>query len=126
MLPKLPPISEAKFQERTIQLARACGFLVYHTADSRRSESGFPDIVLISPPCKSGNRKGKRIVAFIELKTEIGKLTEGHYDKRNRYRPGQKDWLEALHDADWVMTRIWRPSDSEEIEDFLTRKGNGS
>ena len=68
--------------------------------------------MLASPPCKSGPRLGKRIVAFIEVKSDKGKLTAE-----------QKKWLDALHDVDWIMTRMWKPDDAQEVEDFLTQKG---
>ena len=40
-------VTEKAFQEQVIQLAMLCGFLQYHTRDSRRSAAGFPDLILI-------------------------------------------------------------------------------
>lgn len=37
---------EAELQERVIAIARALGWIEYHTHDSRRSRAGFPDLVL--------------------------------------------------------------------------------
>jgi hypothetical protein len=103
----LPPVTEAQFQNRTIQLAKGCGWRVYHTHDSRRSEAGFPDLVLV---------KGS-VIAFVELKSERGKVS-----------PEQTTWMQILHDAAChpkgrVYTRVWRPHDTDEIEAFLTEKG---
>ena len=59
-------------------LARRCGYLCYHTHDSRKSEEGFPDVVLTN---------GKDVI-FAELKSRTGKLTEA-----------QSLWLELLRHA---------------------------
>lgn len=79
-----------------IQLAQLRSWLVYHTRDSRRSQPGFPDIVLV---------KGRLI--FAELKSETGRLT-----------PEQERWLAALRSAGCDV-RVWRPSDWQEIEETL-------
>ena len=123
MVAKVKPIqgSEKDFQATIIQLAQLCGWMIAHFRPAMTSkgwrtpvqgDAGFPDLVLVSPPCKSGPRLGKRIVAFIEVKSDRGKLTAE-----------QKKWLDALHDVDWVMARVWKPDDAQEVEDFLTRKG---
>ena len=86
------PQTEKQFQAKVIQVAKLCGWICYHTHDSRRSEPGFPDLVLV-----------KERVIFRELKTDKGRLT-----------PAQKMWGKDLTDAgaDWA---IWRPSMLEEI-----------
>lgn len=85
-------------------LARQLGYLCYHTHDSRRSEAGFPDLVLV----------GRRLI-FSELKREGKDPT-----------PAQQDWLNRLdgferHTGGLVVARCWRPSDwfSGEIEGVL-------
>lgn len=47
--PVQPPTfkDEAEFQAAVIKQARAWGWLVYHTYDSRRSEEGFPDLLML-------------------------------------------------------------------------------
>lgn len=90
-------MSEREFQRQVVQLARLLGFLVYHTRDSRGSDKGFPDLVMV---------KGKRVL-WAELKSPKGRL-----------RPEQKAWLEALRGAGCDV-RLWRPDDWPEVERTL-------
>ena len=90
---------EDPFRESVEDLARRCGWLVYHTHDSRRSEPGYPDDVLL--------RDGVQIV--FEAKSEDGKTT-----------PDQDTWLEAYRQVPGCIVRVWRPSDWDEIERLLT------
>jgi hypothetical protein len=62
---RLPEQSEKSFQTMVCELARLAGWLVYHTYDSRRSQRGFPDLVLV---------RGRRLV-FMECKRESGNPT---------------------------------------------------
>jgi hypothetical protein len=83
-------VSEAALQALILDAARWTGWFVYHTHDSRRSQPGFPDLVLV-------HRDTGRVL-FRELKTDKGKLT-----------PAQREWLGYLsiqHDAG-----VWRPAD---------------
>lgn len=90
--------SEKGFLAAVVRLARLCGWLVYHTHDSRRSQAGFPDLVLCKPP---------RVI-YAELKSE-----------RGRVRPEQQQWLERLR-ACGADARLWRPSDWKEIQEVLS------
>ena len=89
--------TERGFQATVIALAKLYKWLVYHTHDSRRSQAGFPDLVLVKSP---------RII-YAELKTSRGKV-----------RPEQVAWLEALR-ACGCDARLWRPEDWPEIERTL-------
>lgn len=84
-------MSERQLQDLIIALAERMGFIVYHTHDSRRSQKGFPDLVLVHP-------KQKRVI-WRELKSEKG-VTSSE----------QKVWLSSLllvgEDVD-----VWRPRD---------------
>ena len=76
--------SEAFFQSEVIRLAKALGWVYYHTHDSRRSPAGFPDLVLM--------HRGQGRVIYRELKT------------------AQRDWLDGLVLCG-VDAAVWRPSD---------------
>lgn len=98
--------SERVFQDQVIELARSLGFsLVYHTYDSRRSQPGFPDLVLVNPVT--------RRVLFRELKSARGRVS-----------PEQKRWGDGLRAAGADFD-FWRPQDwvSGRIECEL--KGGG-
>ncbi len=91
-------LSEKDFQQRIIDRARALGWLVYHTHNSRRSTAGFPDLVLC--------RRGRTL--FVEVKAEKGRLSEA-----------QKEWWVELLLNVTNEVYVWRPSDLAEIEDLL-------
>lgn len=93
-------ITERTFQDRVVQYARLNGWLCYHTHDSRRSEAGFPDLVLA--------REGELV--FAELKTEKGRISQA-----------QQGWIDLL-DTTEAQAYIWRPSNWEVIEEVLRRR----
>ena len=100
--PVYPSIPEADFLAYVTELATLCGWLVYHTYDSRRSQAGFPDLVL-APADK---------LIFAELKTAKGKVREA-----------QVAWLDTLGalaatQSD-VEVYLWRPKDWAGIEKIL-------
>lgn len=100
------PESEAGFLAAVRELAARAGWLAYHTHDSRRSEAGFPDLVLV--------RRGRMLL--VELKAEGGRLTDE-----------QQTWLAQLarvagESAGAVDVHVWRPSDWQAIEALLTRR----
>ncbi len=95
-------ISEKAFQSQVEQAARASGWYAYHTYSSRRSEPGFPDLVLVNPTRKR--------TVFAELKTEKGSVSDH-----------QKRWLWALKESG-QEAYLWRPSMWSEIEAVLTRR----
>lgn len=83
---------EKDFQQRVINLAESMGFtLIYHTHDSRRSQPGFPDLVLVNP-------RTRRIL-FRELKSAKGRIS-----------PEQKQWGQGLKDAG-ADFEFWYPKD---------------
>ena len=103
--PVYPTISENDFLAAIIELAGLAGWLVYHTYDSRRSQAGFPDLVLA--------RSDKLI--FAELKTDKGKV-----------RDAQVTWLDTLgtfaNSQTAVEVYLWRPKDWAGIEKILTAR----
>lgn len=82
---------EDQLQRHVLLLAKALGWISYHTHDSRRSDPGFPDLALAHPV--------QRRVMFRELKTQRGK-----------YRPMQREWLEMMNQAG-LDAGTWRPAD---------------
>lgn len=102
--PPSEPVDEKDFMAEVVKRAKALGWLVYHTYSSRKSQPGFPDLVLL--------RAGVMVVA--ELKTEKGKTTAE-----------QDTWLEAFHNlaavaaVSNVRVFLWRPQDWPQIEEVL-------
>lgn len=90
-------MTEAQFQRRITDLCDWLRLKWHHETDSRRSKSGFPDLVIAGP----GG------VAFAEVKTEKGRVTKG-----------QSEWIEMLTLAG-VPAYVWRPSDWEWVEEVL-------
>lgn len=88
-------MSEAQLLAAVRRLAQLRGFMAYHTHDSRRSEPGFPDLVLVSA-------RQRRLV-FAELKTATGKTS-----------PAQDEWLAALAAAG-AEVFLWRPADLQTV-----------
>ena len=87
-------MTEADHLEQVKAVAVTCGWLTYHTFNSRRSTAGFPDLVLVRPP---------RVI-FAELKRENGRLTIP-----------QKLWGDDLEQCSGVDYYLWRPSDWDSI-----------
>ena len=81
-------MTEAELQRLVAELCARLGLAHYHTHDSRRSEPGFPDSVII------GNA-----VLFRELKSASGQLS-----------PDQRRWGLRIERAggNWA---VWRPGD---------------
>lgn len=88
----IPKLSEDQFQQQVIDLAKLHGYtLIYHTHDSRRSQPGFPDLVLVN------EQRGRAL--FRELKTETGRVS-----------PAQFAWVSGMLMAK-LDVGVWRPSD---------------
>lgn len=86
-------MSEAALLARVMYLCDLYGLLCYHTADSRGSRPGFPDLVIVSE-----NGDGQ-VVLIRELKVNGGKLS---FD--------QKRWGRALRAAGEDYA-VWTPED---------------
>lgn len=82
-------MTEAELQRLVAEACDRLGLLHYHTHDSRRSEPGFPDSVIVGP----GG------ILFRELKSRDGKLS-----------PEQRRWGSRIERAggNWA---VWRPVD---------------
>jgi hypothetical protein len=95
-------ITEKAFMALVIRYSQLRGWLCFHTYDSRRSQPGFPDLVLV----------GHERLIFAELKSEKGRL-----------RKEQKAWLAELEKTDSTEVYVWRPSDFESVTQILTPHG---
>ncbi len=91
--------SEAQAQATILDVATTLGWRHYHTQDSRRSPSGFPDLVLV-----------RERVIYAELK-KVGEQP----------RPEQIDWLNALARAGCEVY-VWTIDDLAEITAVLVRR----
>jgi len=103
-------MTEAEFQSKVIDLAKWCGWRVFHPRPAQigsegrwathyTGDAGFPDLVLCHP------RKG---VLFAELKSDKGRVSTA-----------QTMWLTELVDAG-AEVHLWQPKHWPEIEARLT------
>lgn len=90
-------ISEAAWQSRVTDYCDLLGLWWHHTPDSRRSNAGLPDLLIV----------GTGGFMFAELKSEKGKV-----------RPEQHRVIERLIAAGGDA-RVWRPSDWPSVEHTL-------
>jgi len=95
-------LAEAGLLDHIRALARRLGWCCYHTHDSRKSEPGFPDLVLTN---------GRRVL-FLECKTSTGKVTEA-----------QAQWLALLGHSTPLDARVVRPQDLGAIEGWFRGEG---
>jgi len=92
-------VTEKALQAEVMRVAKMLGWLCYHTYDSRRSASGFPDLVLV-----------RERVLFRELKVGKNKLSQS-----------QELWRDSIMDTggDWAE---WRETDMDDIVADLSRR----
>lgn len=94
-------MTERDFQRAVLDLCALYDWpCVYHTHDSRRSQPGFPDLVIC----------GHERLIFAELKTDKGRLS-----------PEQLEWYERLRDLPLREPEVyvWRPRDLDVIGRIL-------
>lgn len=90
-------MTEAELQAEIVSLCKQLGLLTFHHADSRRSQSGWPDLVII----------GWHGARFAELKSADG-----------RRSLAQIACARQLEEAG-LAYRLWRPAD---WPDIITRE----
>lgn len=95
--------NEKAFMASIIRAAKAMHWHVYHTHYSKRSEAGFPDLVLV--------REQDARLIFAEVKGPRGILTDA-----------QHKWLRALTFAN-AETYVWYPKQWDEILGVLKLPG---
>jgi hypothetical protein len=82
-------ISEKDYQQQIVDLARLQGWRVFHCFDSRRSEPGFPDLILV---------RGITMLCM-EVKREDAKMDTA-----------QQVWLDLLQQVRTVSAVMVKPS----------------
>ena len=88
-------------QGQVLKLAEQAGWKAYHTFDSRRSEPGWPDLVLV---------RGVQLI-FLELKTEEGVVSDD-----------QEEWIDKLGKVKRVAASVARPHHWERVKAVLTSR----
>ena len=91
-------MTEAEWQAQIVTYARLQDWLVFHASDSRRSDPGLPDLILV---------RGETVM-FLEVKTVQGRMREE-----------QKTWMGRLKTANRVLAAVVRPSDWDTLEEQL-------
>ena len=92
-------LRESAVQSAIIGLAQTFGWRVYHTFDSRKSQAGFPDLVLV-----------RDRVIYAEVKRGGQKP-----------RQSQVDWLNALSRAG-AEVYVWTEEDYQDVASILSRR----
>ena len=88
---------EKELAAAVAKLAKEHGWKRYHTYNSRKSEAGFPDEVLV-----------RERVVYAELKSADGKLSADQLNWRDALLEAGQEWYE------------WRPEDWPEIFALLS------
>lgn len=86
-------MTEKQWQELVVRLATYCQWTHMHVYDSRRSDPGWPDLVLCRPP----------ELIFVELKTDKGRVSTA-----------QQEWLDRLTVCG-MEVHVWRPRDLDAV-----------
>lgn len=88
-------MTEEQLLQNCRQAAELLGWLTYHTRNSRRSDPGFPDLVLV---------RGAQIM-FWELKVKGRQLTANQEKWRDAIKATGNLWREIRED-DWAFGRV--------------------
>lgn len=94
-------MQESALRAKLVEVSGPCGYLHYHTQDSRGSKPGFPDDVWIRP---------YDALIFAELK-----------DRHRKPTQEQLTWLSVLQTITHVEAYLWRPGDLETATARLTQ-----
>ena len=94
---------------RVKQTAELCGWLAYHTHDSRRSDGGFPDLILAKPPwlLVFEAKKGKKEVRAM-LTSKGG--------------PAQLEWIRRFGAVTEIVAAVITPDDEKWVRDLIRRR----
>ena len=79
--------------------ARRLGFLVHVIEDSRRIDSGWPDLVIV----------GHGVIIAAEAKSRGEQLRTGGTTRKRRRMMSQSDWLRAFAETTGALAFVVRP-----------------
>jgi hypothetical protein len=105
----LAQVTEQELQAFVVRTARLLGWRVFHPKFSIGSDSGYPDLTLISPD--------QQRAVWMELKRE-GRWPTRTRVVNGRLRHGQDAWLLQLLEAGQEAYLIW-PSDRDDAVTIL-------
>lgn len=89
---------EAAFMADVIALAKRQRWKVYHPYSSRKSEEGFPDLIMV--------RTGQQIAAELKMPGQFPTAA-------------QEAWLQEFEKVAGCVAAVWCPSDWPEIQERL-------
>jgi hypothetical protein len=85
-----------EIQDGLMDAARRLGYLVLHIREARRTEPGWPDLLIV----------GYGIALAVECKSRNEKLRPRSETQKGRELPGQLDWLHALEAVPGVSAMV--------------------
>jgi hypothetical protein len=100
--PPAPDVSERDLQQLILDLATVCGWWHFHARDMRRSDTGWPDLILARP---------RSPLLVWEIKSAAGKLSDEQYD-----------WGVVLMQVPGIEYRTIWPADWGHVVETLTRE----
>ena len=93
------PLTGEQCKRGLIDYALAIGYHVHWTDDSRRTDTGWPDILCI----------GYGTVIAIECKSRGEPLSPGKTTRKGRRMPSQAEWLTAIGGTAGCAAYVCRP-----------------
>lgn len=104
-------MTENALQDTVTSALTTCGWWWYHTHDSRRSTSGFPDVFAV---------RGDRML-FAELKSQAGVVSPRQRAVLALLRT-VADRVNAATGRPTITVVVWRPIDLDEALAFIGRR----
>ena len=103
------PMTGEQVKSGIADAARRLGFLVHVIEDSRRIDSGWPDLVIV----------GHGVLLAVEAKSRGERLRPAGVTRSGRAMTSQADWLTAFATTPGAMAYVCRPK----LEDIETPSG---
>lgn len=94
------PLTGEQVKYGLIDAARRLGYLVHVIDDSRRVDSGWPDILCA----------GFGVVIAMECKSPNEQLRPGSFTRTGRGLPSQSDWLRIIAETNGALAFVVRPA----------------